>query len=487
MRERLHQTSIRPWLRQHPTLSSESPTTLSASADPGLTWELTRKLTTIRSRQPTTKEPVRDSIPVVLPREDEAQLPLCEKQLGECASSSPTSASSDLEGLHATGFGTPSFMTPRRLSIEKLQSYWTREAGDDAETLLTCSAAPSLQPSMPHLNGESTTQNLELEQEASGNCSSPPTITEALDHEPNGASELGDPNWKPHTKTTQCLVQDKSNIPTTETCREKPDDNSAAPSPSLTTAPDSTGPPGQNPNTNTRSDEGVHASRKNHDLDPAAAKQRPKQITLPPRVPLTQARRPRIATPGIMAPRLPTIQENLARPVLLPPAAAKKHGKIVNYPPHKQYPPAPAYPQRDTPAWARPDTQMPPRRVKSTSTSRPSSVVQTQTQTQKQTQMWCTGSCREIIQHVLRRCRCTTPDSDSDSDSDSDADAEGEVEVAVRGGTKGRGDIPDEMLGVVNRKEVRGLERGEGEKHVVGRRWESCLGLWGCADGHGRR
>ena len=44
----------------------------------------------------------------------------------------------------------------------------------------------------------------------------------------------------------------------------------------------------------------------------------------------------------------------------MPTIPVKKPRKLAKYPPEQQYPPAPAYPQRDVPLWTKPDTHTPP-------------------------------------------------------------------------------------------------------------------------------
>ncbi|KAF1838540.1 hypothetical protein BDW02DRAFT_644558 [Decorospora gaudefroyi] len=91
----------------------------------------------------------------------------------------------------------------------------------------------------------------------------------------------------------------------------------------------------------------------------------PRVLTVPP---AKDARRIS-AAPGIVAPPPETIKKDMeigARS-LAPP---KKRRKIVNYPPDQQYPPAPAWPQRETPSWTKPDTHTPPPRPKAESPPR---------------------------------------------------------------------------------------------------------------------
>ncbi|KAF3042495.1 hypothetical protein E8E11_003568 [Didymella keratinophila] len=80
----------------------------------------------------------------------------------------------------------------------------------------------------------------------------------------------------------------------------------------------------------------------------------------PPSSALERDRKPSTAAPGIVAPPPPLIQRD-RKPTDV---ERKPRKKMYNYPPEQQYPPAPAYPVRDTPAWTKPDTYTPPPKPK---------------------------------------------------------------------------------------------------------------------------
>jgi hypothetical protein len=83
----------------------------------------------------------------------------------------------------------------------------------------------------------------------------------------------------------------------------------------------------------------------------------PRILTIPP----PQARKLSSAAPGIVAPPTPLST------IPIQPHKKMKIKKPANYPPEHQYPPAPAYPMRETPGWTRPDGQTPPLREKKSS------------------------------------------------------------------------------------------------------------------------
>lgn len=62
------------------------------------------------------------------------------------------------------------------------------------------------------------------------------------------------------------------------------------------------------------------------------------------------------AAPGIVAPPLHLVQRSRKTTKI----ERRARMKMSNYPPELQYPPAPAYSVRDTPAWTKPDTYTPP-------------------------------------------------------------------------------------------------------------------------------
>ncbi|KAG9187857.1 hypothetical protein G6011_05728 [Alternaria panax] len=69
-------------------------------------------------------------------------------------------------------------------------------------------------------------------------------------------------------------------------------------------------------------------------------------------------RRRSSAAPGITAPSPETISKDMEIGVQSK-SPKKTPKKGANYPPEQQYPPAPAYPIRETPSWTKPDTQTP--------------------------------------------------------------------------------------------------------------------------------
>ncbi|CBX94975.1 hypothetical protein IAQ61_008416 [Plenodomus lingam] len=86
-------------------------------------------------------------------------------------------------------------------------------------------------------------------------------------------------------------------------------------------------------------------------IDPQVDERVPRVLT----VPRERDRRRSSAAPGIVAPA----PEGLPSPIK-PTPPAHKSKRVANYPPEHQYPPAPAYPHRETPSWTRPDTQTSP-------------------------------------------------------------------------------------------------------------------------------
>jgi hypothetical protein len=83
-------------------------------------------------------------------------------------------------------------------------------------------------------------------------------------------------------------------------------------------------------------------------------------------VPHGTDRRRSNAAPRIVAPPPETIKKDMEL-FDKPTAPKKRPKKLANYPPEEQYPPAPAYPLRDTPSWTRPDTHTPPPKCKTDS------------------------------------------------------------------------------------------------------------------------
>jgi len=76
-------------------------------------------------------------------------------------------------------------------------------------------------------------------------------------------------------------------------------------------------------------------------------------------VPAGRQRKLSLAAPGIVAPAAQEVPRNLE-----PITPAMKARDAVNFSPDQQYPPAPAYPTRDTPSWVKPDTHTPPPKPK---------------------------------------------------------------------------------------------------------------------------
>lgn len=80
------------------------------------------------------------------------------------------------------------------------------------------------------------------------------------------------------------------------------------------------------------------------------------QVLTVPSIPIERERKLSTAAPGIAAPPLQMVQRD-RKPTEV---EKKPRRKVPNYPPERQYPPAPAYPVRETPAWTIPDTHTPP-------------------------------------------------------------------------------------------------------------------------------
>lgn len=83
-------------------------------------------------------------------------------------------------------------------------------------------------------------------------------------------------------------------------------------------------------------------------------------------VTIEQGRKFSTAAPGIVAPP-PQLVPRSHKPTE---AVQKPRKKMHNYPPERQYPPAPAYPARDTPRWTRPDIHTPPPRPQAAPTQK---------------------------------------------------------------------------------------------------------------------
>ncbi|RYO61123.1 hypothetical protein AA0116_g6173 [Alternaria tenuissima] len=77
-----------------------------------------------------------------------------------------------------------------------------------------------------------------------------------------------------------------------------------------------------------------------------------------PSEPGTADRRRSSAAPGITAPPPEMISEQM-KVEMQSRSPNQKPKKGANYPPEQQYPPAPAYPLRETPSWTKPDTRTP--------------------------------------------------------------------------------------------------------------------------------
>jgi hypothetical protein len=95
-------------------------------------------------------------------------------------------------------------------------------------------------------------------------------------------------------------------------------------------------------------------------------KQTKRRMTRPSTQSRVTDRRRISAAPGITAPPSETIREDLRVGAGVK-GPTKKPKKGANYLPGQQYPPAPAYPLRETPSWTRPDTRTPSPRVKAES------------------------------------------------------------------------------------------------------------------------
>ncbi|KAF1365672.1 hypothetical protein EJ07DRAFT_170363 [Lizonia empirigonia] len=80
------------------------------------------------------------------------------------------------------------------------------------------------------------------------------------------------------------------------------------------------------------------------------------QVLTVPSIPIERERKPSTAAPGIAAPPPQMVQRD-RKPTEV---EKKPRRKAPNYPPERQYPPAPAYPVRETPAWTKPDTHTSP-------------------------------------------------------------------------------------------------------------------------------
>ncbi|KAJ4343828.1 hypothetical protein N0V87_000111 [Didymella glomerata] len=86
----------------------------------------------------------------------------------------------------------------------------------------------------------------------------------------------------------------------------------------------------------------------------------PSQSLTSPSSPVERDRKASTAAPSVFAPRPQRFQQD-RKPTEI---ERKLRKKMPNYPPEQQYPPAPAYPVRDTPAWTKPDTYTPPPKPK---------------------------------------------------------------------------------------------------------------------------
>ncbi|KAF9699296.1 hypothetical protein EKO04_002771 [Ascochyta lentis] len=84
------------------------------------------------------------------------------------------------------------------------------------------------------------------------------------------------------------------------------------------------------------------------------------RVSTTPSISIARERKVSTAAPGIMAPP-PQMIDILRKPTN---TEKKPRKKMPNYPPERQYPPAPRYPVRETPAWTKPDTHTPPPRPK---------------------------------------------------------------------------------------------------------------------------
>jgi hypothetical protein len=86
----------------------------------------------------------------------------------------------------------------------------------------------------------------------------------------------------------------------------------------------------------------------------------PSQSLTSPSSPVERDRKASTAAPSVVAPPPQRFQQD-RKPTEM---ERKLRKKMPNYPPEQQYPPAPAYPVRDTPAWTKPDTYTPPPKPK---------------------------------------------------------------------------------------------------------------------------
>lgn len=84
--------------------------------------------------------------------------------------------------------------------------------------------------------------------------------------------------------------------------------------------------------------------------------ERAPQVLKSPSSPIERERKASTAALGIVAPPPQLVQRD-RKPTEV---EKKSRKKLPNYPPERQYPPAPAYPVRDTPGWTKPDTYTPP-------------------------------------------------------------------------------------------------------------------------------
>ncbi|KAI4653938.1 hypothetical protein J4E93_001706 [Alternaria ventricosa] len=87
------------------------------------------------------------------------------------------------------------------------------------------------------------------------------------------------------------------------------------------------------------------------------------RLRVAPTEPRTTDRRRSSAAPGITASPPQTILEGIEVGAQTK-SPTKKPKQGANYPPEQQYPPAPAYPIRETPSWTKPDTRTPSPKVK---------------------------------------------------------------------------------------------------------------------------
>ncbi|KAI4611496.1 hypothetical protein J4E80_007717 [Alternaria sp. BMP 0032] len=90
------------------------------------------------------------------------------------------------------------------------------------------------------------------------------------------------------------------------------------------------------------------------------------RLRVAPTEPRTTDRRRSSAAPGITASPPQTILEGIEVGAQTR-SQTKKPKQGANYPPEQQYPPAPAYPLRETPSWTKPDTRTPSPKVKAES------------------------------------------------------------------------------------------------------------------------